>query len=304
MIDFREITLEDQNCFTQIFSSNHSVSSEYTFPYLFMWRRDYNLRYSIVGNYLCLISNSRVAISFAFCPVPISGVHEKDGFEKALEAIASQFREKGHDLAFGRVEEDKIPLFKDYYQGRAQFEYLPDASDYVYESADLIQLTGKKFSGKRNHISQFKRYYSDYEYISLSAENLNECKQIFEDWCQKNETECLHPDNCERLACFELLDNWEILNLKGALVKVNGRSEAFTIGELLNKDMAVIRVEKGNSDIHGIYTFINREFCEKEWSGQRLINREEDMGKEGLKKAKLSYYPTQLINKYMVRVST
>jgi hypothetical protein len=91
--------------------------------------------------------------------------------------------------------------------------------------------------------------------------------------------------------------------MRGALLKVAGRFEAFTAGELLNPETAAIRIEKGNSDIHGIYTVINRDFCSHEWSGVKYINREEDIGLEGLRKSKLSYNPAFMIRKFLVKVS-
>lgn len=299
---FRELTLADYPLFKEAFKKLQPTASEFTFPYLYMWRKDYNIRFAVIGEYICLVSNSRIAFPFAFCPIPLNGYYEKEGFELALRGIEDYFTEKGYRLAYGRIEENCVTLFRDYYQDRIEAEYLEDASDYVYNAEDLIKLAGRKYSGKRNHISQFLRYYPDYEYVPVDRSNLGECKRILDEWCEKNETECMHPDNCERLACYDLLDNWELFNLKGALIKVNGIFEAFTVGEILNDETAVIRIEKGNSDVHGVYGIINREFCTREWCRLKYINREEDLGKEGIRKAKLSYYPVNLIKKYLIRV--
>lgn len=301
MNDFREITIRDRDTLTPIFQRMQPVSSEYSFPYFYIWRRDYNLRFGIFGNYLCLVTNSKAAFPFAFCPIPVDGRHDQEGFKKAIEAVTTHFKEQGHELVFGRAEESSVQILKAYYHDSVKVEYLPEASDYVYEASDLISLAGKKYSGKRNHISQFKRLNGDVEYVPVDTGNISECKRIFEDWCKKDETECLQPDGCERWACDEALDNWEYFGLKGALIKVNGRFEAFTIGERISNEMAVIRFEKGNTDIHGIYAYIFREFCEREYSGLHYINREEDLGKEGLRKSKLSYYPLFMVNKYLVR---
>jgi len=302
MSTLKELSLEDEPLFTQIFSKLQPESSEFTFAYLYMWKRDYNLRYAIVDGYLCLVSRSRVSIPFVFCPIPINGVYETKGFGNALEFLAQYAKDMGDELVFGRVEENKVTYLRDYFKDQVEVEHLPGDSDYVYETASLISLAGRKLSGKRNHISQFKRAYPDHEYVPVTLENIADCRSVLDEWCDRNETECVHPDNCERLACYEILNNWSRLPLKGALVRVNGRFEAFTIGEKLNESTAVIRVEKGNSDIHGIYTFINQEFCRNEWSQTTLVNREEDMGKEGLRNAKLSYYPYKMINKYLIRV--
>lgn len=299
--EFREITLEDQDLITPILRRNQPISSEFTFAYLFAWRKDYNFKFGIFGNHLCLVSNSRVAFPFAFCPIPVDGQPDSHGFRRALDAIESHFREQRHDLVFARVEESRVPLLTEHYGNKAEVSYLPEASDYVYNASDLINLAGKKYSRKRNHISQFRRYFPDHEYVPVGKDNIEECMRVFDEWCEKNDSDCVHPDNCERLACMDLLENWERFGLKGGLVRVNGRAEAFTIGEKLNDEMAAVHVEKGNIDIHGIYTFINREFCAREWAGMKYINREEDMGIEGLRKAKESYFPAFLVKKYLVR---
>jgi len=301
MSDFRELKLEDQDLLAPILRRMRTTASEFTFPYLYAWRHDYNLRFGIFGNHLCMVANPRTYIPFAFCPIPVDGRHDGEGFKKALDAVEAYFREQRWDLAFGRVEESKVPLLTGHYGNRAEVTYLRAASDYVYNTTDLVHLAGRKYSRKRNHISQFLRYYENHEYVPVDPGNTGECFRVFEEWCEKNESDCRHPDNCERLACKELLDNWERFGLKGGLVRVNGKAEAFTIGEKLNDEMAVVRVEKGNLGIHGIYTFINREFCAREWADTKYINREEDMGLEGLRKSKESYFPAFMVKKYLVR---
>jgi hypothetical protein len=107
---------------------------------------------------------------------------------------------------------------------------------------------------------------------------------------------------CENLANRELIESFEHLGLKGGLVKVDGKAEAFTIGELHCHDTAVIHIEKANYNIRGLYTYINKTFCERAWPGIRYINREEDLGIEGLRKSKNSYYPVMMVNKYDILI--
>jgi Uncharacterized conserved protein (DUF2156). len=299
--DFREITIEDQELIAPILKRMQPIASEFTFPYLYSWRKDYNLRFGIFGNHLCLVTNPRTAFPYAFCPIPVEGQNDAEGFRKALDAIESHFREQHFDLAFARVEESRVKLLTECYGDKAEVSYLPQASDYVYNADDLINLSGKKYSRKRNHISQFMRYFPNHEYIPVGPQNIDECMRVFDEWCEKSGSDCVHPDNCERLACRDLLENWERFGLKGGLVRVDGKAEAFTIGEKLSDETAAVRVEKGNVDIHGIYAYINREFCAREWSGMKYINREEDLGLEGLRKAKESYFPAFMVKKYLIR---
>lgn len=298
---FKPITLEDQTLFEDIFKKTNPIASEFTFSYLFMWRRDYNLSYAIIENYLCLLSQSKVYDPYSFCPIPINGVYETEGFTKACKRIEAYFSDLGFKAIFARVSEGCLARLIKVYGERAKVQPLKNTFDYVYNTTDLINLSGKKFSSKRNHIHQFMRLYGDYEYVQVTESNLGECKRILDAWADKNELNC-DPDNSERLACYELLNNWSRLPLKGALLKVNDNFEAFTIGELLNSETAAVRIEKGNADIHGIYTLINRDFCANEWSNVKYINREEDLGVEGLRKSKLSYNPAFMVNKFLVKV--
>ncbi|MGI6084397.1 MAG: DUF2156 domain-containing protein [Acetivibrionales bacterium] len=300
---FKKITLEDKTLFTDIFKRAKPIASEFTFPYLYMWRNDYNLSFTIKEDYLCMISRSSVYPAYSFCPVPVNGVDDLQKLKKAIEFVEGYFEENGLSMRYARVSENCVDKLKSIYKDNISIEPLEHTYDYVYNAADLINLSGKKYSKKRNHISQFMRLYGNYEYVRVTEDNLEECKRILDRWVDKNISDHA-TKNTEKYACNELLDNWSrFTSLKGALIKVNGNFEAFTIGELLNPETAVIHIEKANSDIHGIYAVINRDFCRNEWSNVKYVNREEDLGIEGLRKSKLSYNPAFMIKKFLVKVS-
>ncbi|MBP7175503.1 MAG: DUF2156 domain-containing protein [Thermoclostridium sp.] len=298
-MQWKEIELSSQDLFRKALNNNQSQASEMSFANMFMWRKNYNFVYSVINNMLCLVSNSRMTRPFAFFPVPL-GEFEPEAFQGTIGEIVKYFDINGWKLAFGRVEESRIPLLQQHLGVKFEANKNEANSDYIYETDSLVTLAGKKLSAKRNHINKFTREYGSFEYVELTSELVEECKRIFDGWCQNNEAcDCQVPEECEKWACYQLLDNWDaITGLKGALIKVNGRFEAFTIGEMLNADTAVIHIEKGNTEIHGIYTLINREFVARTFPETKYINREEDMGKEGLRKAKSSYYPSGFVHKY------
>ncbi|NMA66412.1 MAG: DUF2156 domain-containing protein [Clostridiaceae bacterium] len=302
MTNFKPLTIEERDLFTDIFKNYQPVTSELSFSYLYMWRGDYNLSWDIIEDYLCLVSKSEYYSPFAFCPIPVDGKKNDLNFRKALNALEEHFAKENLTLIFGRVPEGLLADLQSVYQERIEVEFLDWASDYVYEVSNLISLPGKKLRKKRNHINKFLREYGSYEYVPIDETNKNECRRIFEEWCDKNDNCNERRVSCERMACYELINNWSKLPLKGAFIKVNGNFEAFTIGEKLNDYTAVVHVEKGNSDIHGIYPLINRDFCINEWRDLKYINREEDMGIEGLRKSKLSYNPDLMVKKFLVKV--
>jgi hypothetical protein len=222
------------------------------------------------------------------------------GFARACAKTRDYFGANGWELRFRCVPKDIVPMVMQLFES-CECEEDRDFFDYLYLADDLINLRGKKFDGKRNHINKFKKLY-EYEYEKLTAAHIDDCLRIMYDRCVDNDCDCLRGLEyaCDRKPSAELLENFESLDCKGALIKVGGHYEAFTVGEALNRDTAVIYIEKANATVAGIYAFINQQFCEREWAGMTYINREEDEGIPGLRKAKLSYHPIRLIEKYTV----
>jgi len=300
-MSWKEIEITDIDIFQKTFRNIGSRASEMSFANMFMWRKNYNTRFSIINNMLCMAANPRKYKPFAFCPIPL-GAFNPEEFKDTVYKLKEYFDSQGWKLFFGRVEERMLDNFKNHLDVKITAKKIEAISDYIYDTESLITLAGKKLSAKRNHVNRFLREYGGFEYVELSKEYFSECERIFDEWCNGNDRcNCDVPEECEKWACSQLLEHWdEIPGLKGALIKVNGRFEAFTIGEMLNNDTAVIHIEKGNADIHGIYAVINREFAERAFSDTKYINREEDMGIEGLRKAKQSYHPSGRVWKYNI----
>ncbi|WP_036936681.1 DUF2156 domain-containing protein [Pseudobacteroides cellulosolvens] len=297
-MDFKEIALRDREYFNRFLRMDNPQISELTFTNMFMWRNFYKFRYAQVGDMLVLISVPDEGIPFAFAPF---GRLSSEGFKDIVLMLWDYFKKNNWKMVFGRVPESILPFFKELFKDKAEIKLDEANSDYVYSSKDLISLVGKKYDGKRNHIHKFKRLY-EYSYEKVDASNISECKRIMDEWCAEKDCKDHNANYCENKANMELLNNIDELGCKGALISVNGRYEAFTIGEMLNDNTAVIHVEKANSKVNGLYTITNQQFCENEWGHVEYINREQDLGIEGIRKAKLSYHPVKMINKYLVEI--
>jgi hypothetical protein len=298
MEGFMPISMADRAQIEPVLKNNPTQASEFTFAYLYMWQCDFGFQYVIRNGWLLIISESSYDIPFALCPLPVAGGYEPAAFHDAINWLRQQFERAGRPLVFGRVEEKHLPWFNSYPCAEFTIERSDRTADYLYDGEALRELAGRKYGSKRNHISQFVRQYPDYEIVAVGPQNLDACREIFEQWCLERHCECDSPESCERYACNRLLDVWEELDLKGILLRVDGRFEAFTIGEALRDDTVVIRFEKANGQIHGLYTILNRDFLVRDWPGMAAVNREEDMGIEGLRKAKQSYRPCRMIQKY------
>ena len=195
------------------------------------------------------------------------------------------------------VTEENFAQLEEWYPGQFQIEYDRDSADYVYESEKLATLSGKKLHGKRNHINKFKQVNEDWSYEKITKENIEECFQMALQWRIENGCEADEEKNAEMCVTLNSLRLYEELELTGGLLRVNGKVAAFTLGEEVSDDTFVVHIEKAFAEIQGAYPMINQQFVEHECMKYKYINREEDTGAEGLRKAKLSYRPVFLVEK-------
>lgn len=295
-MDFAEITLCDKPLFDSCLLQHKLQISEFTFTNLFSWRYYYKFRYTIIGGLLCIIAVPAVNEPYAMMP---AGNLNEENFAEALHGLKDYFLKKGWRPVFKRISGDELSFFGNHTCPDNNITYDRDNSDYIYLSTDLINLKGKKFDGKRNHINKFKKKHI-FEYVPLESSLIDECSRIMTDWCREKNCNCREGDYCERFANMELLNNFRALGCKGALLKVDDIYQAFTVGEMLNGDTAVIHIEKANTRIDGLYTLMNQQFCERELKDAVYVNREQDLGLEGMRRAKLSYHPVKMIDKYTV----
>ena len=161
-------------------------------------------------------------------------------------------------------------------------------------------MSGRKFHRKKNHLNAFRKENPYAVYLPITEEIIPKCRAELDIWSEAHKR--ANPDDqfigYEQAAIHEIFDHFDAFKLKGGAILIDGKVAAFTFGEKLNSDTAVIHVEKADSNIRGIYTAINQSFVEHEWWDMIYINREEDIGIEGLRKAKKSYRPIKMIEKF------
>ena len=199
------------------------------------------------------------------------------------------------------VTPDNFACMEQWYPDRFQIEYNEDVADYVYESEKLATLSGKKLHSKRNHINKFKAVYEGrWSYEPITKDNLEECFQMALKWRNENGCEDDEEKNAEICVTLNSLRLFEELELVGGVLKVDGEIAAFTIGEPICEDTFVVHIEKAFADIDGAYTMINQQFVQHACMDYKYVNREEDTGAEGLRKAKRSYRPVFMVEKGVV----
>jgi len=279
--DFKEIKLEDKQLFDDFFKKYPPQASEYTFTNLFCWRESKKHEFSVFDGHLLVSFDSRKRF---YQPV---GDDPAGVIKKVLELFP--------DSSFERVEKrvaDKLSSDLNVAEDR-------DQSDYVYLVSDLVELTGRKYAGKRNFINRCKNY--DPVVCVLNAEQVQGFREVLEKWHSAGVDPADKILLAEKDAVSNALEHFEALNLVGICVQIKGEIEAFAIGEPLNNDTYVEHFEKANADITGIYQFLLNEFAKAIKDKAQFLNREQDLGVPGLRKSKLSYSPVRMVEKYSVK---
>ncbi|MGE5842222.1 MAG: DUF2156 domain-containing protein [Deltaproteobacteria bacterium] len=289
MTDFKPIEIQDKPLFDEFLAKDPPEISELTFTNLFVWRQHYQTKWLERNGCILVVFHPPKAPAYGLCPF---GPGDK---KTCLDVLCQELAKETADVRVCRVGQDFVANHAD----PAKFEILPDQdnSDYVYLSKDLINLSGNKYHRKKNHLNQFIKNHA-FEYRRLDAALVKLVLGMQTAWCRVRE--CVEKPEllAEDFAVHEALAHFGELEYQGGAVLINSAVEAFSLGELLNQDTAVIHIEKANPDILGLYAAINQLFCLNAWSKVTYINREQDMGVEGLRKAKESYYPHHRVNKY------
>ncbi len=229
-----------------------------------------------------------------------------DGVEVALELLA---RETGGAFVLKNITAAEKEIAARVFS-KAQIATARESSDYIYRTEDLAGLAGKKYSKKRNHIKQFKAKRPDYRFEPLTSGNLQDAREIEEKWLEEALADASAGANSaagddlkiEKEIIFSALENYEIFGqacgMTGGLLYVDNKPAAFCVASLLSEAVTDVHFEKCLFEFarDGGYAVINNEFSKTVKT--EFINREEDLGIEGLRKAKLSYYPEEILEKY------
>lgn len=292
-IDFKRPELEDKEIISSYFAKAPSRSCERTFANVYLWSRHYHVKYAIVEDALVFVDDE-FELAYAY------PAGEPEAVKRALEKLMEYSKEQGVTFKLYNVTEENFAQLEAFYPGRFTVEYDRDEADYVYEREKLDTLAGKKLHGKRNHINKFKSLYEDWSYESLSDDNVEECFQMALKWRNQNGCDDDEGKNAEMCVTLNSLRLYKQLEMVGGMIRVNGQIVAFCIGEPVCEDTFVVHVEKAFSDVEGAYPMINQQFVQHECMDYMYVNREEDTGAEGLRKAKLSYRPVFLVEKGVV----
>lgn len=289
MIDFHAPTLADMQWAKPILQRTGYQGCEYTFGNLFMWSGVYQTSIAQHRDFLLAISGSE-SPSYSF---PAGQGDRKD----AILALRADAKERGVTFRMHGVTLEEIDWLNENFPNAFAFQARRDDFDYIYSTQSLMDLSGKKYHSKRNHISAFKKTYN-WRYEPITQANLEQCAAMNDAWETLNKDK--NPDDIagELRAINHAFHHFFELGFIGGVLYVDDSVVAYTMGEPINDTTFCTHIEKAFASVRGAYPMINNEFAKNALRAYRYVNREEDVGDEGLRKAKLSYQPEILLEKY------
>lgn len=295
MIIFKNLELADRDSINSKLQSQNYRASDLCFTNLFAWGKKFNTQFAVTDEWLFIRFKDNDGRNSYLKPIGTGDI------KKGVEILLEDHKQFDSIFQIRGITKEMINELEVAFPNTFDFQLNRSVSDYIYTTEKLRDLRGKKLQSKRNHINRFKREHEwQYKSLTNNPELVSECKSMLDKWMEISleDDPSLMYDN---FATTIMLENFEYLNLRGGVICVDNEMLAFSIGEPLTKDTIVVHVEKAFASVNGAYAIINQQFAIHETEGYTYINREEDMGVENLRRAKLSYQPDILLEKYNAR---
>lgn len=309
-LSFKPIALESRSEILRFLHNDHFSIADISFGNLYIWKHARAISYAICGD--SLIIQTRQTHKEGQNPYfffPIAG--DESSKLEALKTLESYARENGFPLHFERIETRNLPLLRQAFPA-ISIEPTPNHFDYVYSIEELIALSGRKFHKKKNHLNSFLQRY-EWEIEPITQANASELAQVARIWLDSNPAK--NDDlELEYLGICAALESFDKLGLQGIAVRAREKLAlgsgnidpaesvlpviAFSFGEVISDEMAVIHIEKAAPNIIGAYQIINQQLLARCFSSLRYANREEDLGIAGLRQAKRGYNPIFMVEKH------
>ena len=298
------ITIEERPILEEYLRGFECGTSGLSFTSLYMWRNINDFSWQIIGDYLCIAGLSHLELDkeepFLFPPLTKTGTYDSKSLNTVIKEAKKIFESKGYIFSIRLMPFHMMDILEEACPD--EFRFFDDRPnyDYVYRTQDLIELKGREYHSKKNHLNFFLNHYQ-YEYVTLTSAMAEQAMQFIREF---NERKNL-PDHemellkMEERAMVDVFNNLEAVDYLAAAIIIDGKIEALSIGGRINGNTVTVHVEKANTAFRGLYQLINNEFCRHVAPNVKYINREEDMGIPGLRKAKLSYKPVKLVESHI-----
>lgn len=289
-MNFSSIALKDKEIIDKYTKQKNYFLCEHCFTDIYIWRYRYSTKFCIENDFLFLrMKEPEEKKVFYLLPIGSGDL------QKAICSIMEDAEKKGIPFIMISIPEELKSKVENLFPNMFDFEKNRDNEDYIYLAEDLMFLQGKKFHSKRNFINRFKLAFEGrWEYENLSSDNVKDVFDFQLKWYELNKGSHNNSYFAETSAIAVALKNFEKLGIKGGVLRLDGEVKAFTMGSELNSEVFVVQIEKADHTVPGAYQMINNLFAINNFEKYLYIDREEDLGLEGLRKAKLSYNPVKM----------
>lgn len=299
------ITIDNREILEEYLNGYEYKTSGLSFSAQYMWRDINMFSWDIIGDYMCISGISHleleegIILPFMFPPLTRTGEYDKDSLRETIFRAKEHFEKKGQPFSLRLVPFHLMEIIKEACPEMIFKDDRPNY-DYIYLTQDLIDLSGRAYHSKKNHLNYFLKTY-DYEYIEMTSDMADDAMKFIAEFNARKEV----PEHememlrMEEQAMEDVFRNLEKVGYSAGAILIDGKIEAIAIGGQLGRNTITEHVEKANVNYRGLYQAINNEFCRNVASKAKYINREEDMGIPNLRKAKLSYKPVKLLEKYI-----
>ena len=294
MIEFKPITTEDFDTVSPILKRSGIENCEHCFATMLVWAHRHPVEISVTENTVFMRSAGDKHTWYLYPRGEMDPV-------KAINLIIQDARRRGSKISIYGIDRAGAEILQKNFSDVFDITEDRNGADYIYNSRDLIDLPGKKYQKKRNHCSRFVRENPDYKFIPITTENVQRAKDFEISWCQRYNCDNGRDLASEQQGIMQLLNNFDKMDLMGAMIETGGQIVAMSIAAPINERMVDVMIEKAYHDVNGAYAVINRDFAANCFGDFMYINREDDMGVENLRKAKLSYYPCEIKSKFLAQ---
>jgi hypothetical protein len=301
-----EITLDNREFLEKYLCGYEYKTSGITYTSLFMWRNINHFSWQMFGRYMCVSGSDNLDPSmgsfFMFPPLTSEGSYDPHDLRETILEAKAYFESKGQEFSIMLVPFHMLDCFRAAFPEGLKIEADRPNFDYVYDAKELAELKGKKFHAKKTHLNYFLNNYT-YEYRELHSGQTDEVMSFIEAFNARKNLSDPHERELLELEEDAMRDTFENLEKVGYLtgaIYIDGALQALSVGGRLGRKAVTVHIEKANTEYRGLYQAINNEFVKHMPPNIKYINREEDMGIPGLRKAKLSYNPVKMIEKYTI----
>ena len=295
MIPFERLTLDRKPEYDALLRHASHRGCAYSFTSLYLWGRQCAAR---DGENLLLFSHYQGKTMYPYPAGP-------DVTRQTIDLLMDDARQRGIPFQLAGLNTQDVEQLESWYPGQFRFHCGRDGHEYVYAIDDLADLKGKKYQPKRNHVNRFLAEFPDAVILPLSEKTLPDAIALADRWYQRRTAE--EDAGMEHIALQRAFANWQELGMEGLVLYVGNQVVAMTMGSFLDEETVDVHFEKADTDYPGAYAAINRAFARhlrEKYPNLRFLNREDDMGLEGLRKAKLSYHPHHMVEKCWAHLVT